>query len=194
MVFFYRGTALSEFYLHHRLSEDLDFFSETEFDHQIVDAFIQKIAQKMQARPQKKSILGHAIFTLYFKDSDFLKIDFVHQPFQRIEHGKKYNNLPIASLWDIAVDKLYTIFHRVKARDFIDLYFAIQEIDCSLEQLIAAMQEKYHIDFDEASLLARLPVVQDLTDFPTMIVPFDKKAMEEFYLKLTKSLEGKIFK
>ena len=26
------GTALAEFYLHHRLSEDLDFFSETEID------------------------------------------------------------------------------------------------------------------------------------------------------------------
>lgn len=26
------GTALSEYYLHHRLSEDLDFFSENEVD------------------------------------------------------------------------------------------------------------------------------------------------------------------
>ena len=26
------GTALSEYYLHHRLSEDLDFFSEQEID------------------------------------------------------------------------------------------------------------------------------------------------------------------
>ena len=37
------GTALAEFYLHHRLSEDLDFFSEEEIDSQIVFAFLKSI-------------------------------------------------------------------------------------------------------------------------------------------------------
>ena len=37
------GTALAEFYLKHRLSEDLDFFSENEFDPQAVSVFFRKI-------------------------------------------------------------------------------------------------------------------------------------------------------
>ena len=37
------GTALAEFYLHHRYSEDLDFFSEHEFEPQSVSVFWQKI-------------------------------------------------------------------------------------------------------------------------------------------------------
>lgn len=36
------GTALAEFYLHHRLSEDLDFFSENEFDPQVISAIFKK--------------------------------------------------------------------------------------------------------------------------------------------------------
>ena len=32
-----------------------------------------------------------------------------------------------------------------------------------------------------------------LTDFPTMLVPFDKKGMEAYFLGLAKSLESKIF-
>jgi hypothetical protein len=36
------GTALSEFYLHHRLSEDLDFFSEEEFSILPISSFIKK--------------------------------------------------------------------------------------------------------------------------------------------------------
>ena len=36
------GTALAEYYLQHRLSEDLDFFSEGEFDLQAVYVFWKK--------------------------------------------------------------------------------------------------------------------------------------------------------
>ena len=37
------GTALAEFYLHHRLSEDLDFFSEQEFEPQSISVILKKI-------------------------------------------------------------------------------------------------------------------------------------------------------
>ena len=42
--FFYLsgGTALAEFYLKHRFSEDLDFFSENEFDAQAISVFFKK--------------------------------------------------------------------------------------------------------------------------------------------------------
>ena len=36
------GTALAEFYLNHRLSEDLDFFSEKEFDPQAISIIFKK--------------------------------------------------------------------------------------------------------------------------------------------------------
>ena len=36
------GTALAEFYLNHRLSEDLDFFSEKEFDGEAISATFKK--------------------------------------------------------------------------------------------------------------------------------------------------------
>lgn len=192
--YFTGGTALSQFYLHHRYSEDLDFFSQTEFNYLITDTFIKKIAKDLKAKVEKKSILGHAIYTLNFTDKPSLKIDFVYQPFKQLEIGKKYHNLNIASLWDIIVDKLYTIFHRARARDFVDLYFGIKEVDCSFEQLIKAMQEKYEVDFDAISLLSRLPIVKDVKDYPKMTAPFDPKKMEEFFLKQVKSLEGMIFK
>lgn len=37
------GTALAEFYLGHRLSEDLDFFSEKEFDPDAISIVFKKI-------------------------------------------------------------------------------------------------------------------------------------------------------
>ncbi len=40
--YFTGGTALSQFYLHHRYSEDLDFFSQTEFNHLITTILLRK--------------------------------------------------------------------------------------------------------------------------------------------------------
>ncbi|MBI3443270.1 nucleotidyl transferase AbiEii/AbiGii toxin family protein [Candidatus Woesebacteria bacterium] len=122
-----------------------------------------------------------------------MKVDFVYQPYKSLERGKKYHNLWIASIWDIAVDKLYTIFHRAKARDFVDLYFAIREINCNFDQLLNALEEKYQAQFDKVSLFSRLPIVKDVADFPTMLVPFERKQMEEFYLNLAKNFGDKIF-
>ena len=102
--------------------------------------------------------------------------------------------MQIASLWDIVVDKLYTIFHRANARDFVDLYFAMDEVGCDFEQLIKGMKEKYEMDFSKTDLLARLPIVKDLVDYPKMLIPFDPKKMENFFLKLAKDREGEIFK
>lgn len=191
--YFTGGTALAEFYLHHRLSEDLDLFSETPIHHGLIDDLIQAVCNELKASFEKKSIMGHAIFTLHFNDKTFLKIDFVYQPFKRLEIGIKYKELSVVSLWDIIVDKLYTIFHRARARDFVDFYFAFQEVGCDLDQLINAMEEKYQANFDKISLLSRLPIVKEVIDYPTMLVPFDKNKMLEFYSDLILDMEKEVF-
>ena len=59
------GTALAEYYLQHRLSEDLDFFAEEEFDPQAISAFFKKMQDKAgitsityEQSFQQKSILS----------------------------------------------------------------------------------------------------------------------------------------
>ena len=50
------GTALAEFYLKHRLSEDIDLFTEDEeVDQKLVDAFLRKISSKLSVVKIKKS-------------------------------------------------------------------------------------------------------------------------------------------
>lgn len=188
------GTALSEFYLKHRLSEDLDFFSPIELNEKEIDKFLQKAAKRLNSKILKETKSGFLIYNLKNPQDKLLKVDFVYQPFKQLESGKKYYNLEIASIWDIAVDKLYTIFHRLTARDFVDLYFAILETGCSIEQLIKALDEKYEMKFEEISLISRFPAVKDVADYPKMLAPFDRKKMEDFYISLAKSLEKEIFK
>lgn len=49
------GTALSFFYLHHRLSIDLDFFSDTRFEFKDLENFLNKVkkAFRLKEIPEK---------------------------------------------------------------------------------------------------------------------------------------------
>ena len=50
--YFTGGTALAEVYLHHRKSEDLDFFSETEIDKISLTSLAKAISKEIQADTQ----------------------------------------------------------------------------------------------------------------------------------------------
>ncbi len=194
--YFTGGTALAEFYLQHRLSEDIDLFTEIEEVNQsVIESFLKKISPKLSIVEIKKSqFLGLFSYTLIFKDGERLKVDFNYYPFLRINKGKNFKNLEVDSLYDIAVNKVQTILTRVRSRDFIDLYFIMKAFDYSLGQLIRDSKVKFDWHIDHVTLASQFIKVNELGDFPTMLVPFDRKAMEKFFLDLAKSLEDGIFK
>ncbi|MBI3305651.1 nucleotidyl transferase AbiEii/AbiGii toxin family protein [Candidatus Nomurabacteria bacterium] len=194
--YFTGGTALAEFYLQHRFSEDIDLFTEKEeVDQTLIDAFLKKVSLKLPIVEIKKSqFLGLFSYLLVFKAGENLKVDFNYYPFLRINKGTKFNNLEVDSIYDIAVNKVQTMFTRTRGRDFIDLYYLMKTSDYSLDKLILDSKAKFDWDIDKVTLVSQFVKVKELADFPTMLVPFDKKDMEKFFLDLAKSLESGIFK
>src|SRR3972149_338547 len=79
--YFTEGTALAEYYLHHRLSEDLDFFSEAEIDH----LWLTTLAKKIKSSIGAKTVDAQQSFNrnlVYFKfDRTILKTEFTYFPF-----------------------------------------------------------------------------------------------------------------
>jgi len=193
--YFTGGTVLSEFYLHHRLSEDFDLFSEEkEVYLPAVTAFLTKIKAKLGiAEMEHRPFLGLHSFILRLKNGNVFKIDFNYYPFPRIEKGLKYKNLEVDSLYDIAVNKIHTLFMNPRTRDYVDLYFIFKESDFALENLIMDAKAKFDWHIDSLLLGAKLRKATRITDLPRMLIPFNKKDMEAFFLKLAKSLEGDIF-
>lgn len=121
------GTALAEFYLHHRLSEDLDFFSEEEIDSQVVFAFLKSIKKSAGIKKiDAQQSFNRNLFFLHLQDGDVIKTEFTYFPFPRIEKKNKIGDLLVDSLLDIAVNKIFTIYQKPRARDFIDLYLILQ--------------------------------------------------------------------
>lgn len=192
------GTALSEFYLHHRLSEDIDLFCPTEeVDQKFVEKFLKKIAPQMKIKSWRPTVfLGLVSYKLIFEDSKELKVDFNYYPFLQIDRGVKFNNLKIDSLYDIAANKLHTLFMKPRPRDYVDLYFILRQENYSLERLIVDAKTKFDWHIDNITLASQFARVKDLsiTDIPKMLVPFNQKAMEKSFLNLAKSLKNRIFK
>jgi len=108
------GTALAEFYLHHRLSEDLDFFCEQEFDPQSVSVILKKIQKAAGIKKiEYQQSFNRNLFFLH-TDTDIIKTEFTYFPFTRIEQKQKIGELFVDSLIDIATNKIFTInFHLI---------------------------------------------------------------------------------
>lgn len=190
------GTGLAEFYYRHRLSEDIDLFCENEeVDQSVVEAFLKKSSIKLKVVEIKRSLfLGLFSYTLIYADGSKLKVDFNFYPFPRIAKGKIYKGLSIDSIYDIAVNKVHTMFMKPRPRDYVDLYFILTKEKYPLEKLILDAKAKFDWDIDRITLGSQFKRVVDFFEMPQMLVPFNKRRMEKFFLGLAKSLEPEIFK
>lgn len=192
------GTALAGFYLKHRLSDDLDFFCEQqEVNPKTVESFLRKISPSLSVVKIKKSqFLGLFSYLLIYKSGNELKVDFNYYPFPRIDRGLKFKSLEIDSLYDIATNKLHTIFMKPRSRDYLDLYFIMRQEKLPLGKLILDAKAKFDWDIDRITLASQFLRVKDLSieDFPRVLKPFDKGEMQDFFVSLAKGLEGDIFK
>lgn len=186
------GTALAEFYLQHRYSEDLDLFSEEEFNLIPIQAFLRKISPKLKiTKIEYRNFLGLHTFFLH-QQKQVLKVDFNYYPFPRIEQGKKINGLFIDSLRDIAINKLQTIVTQPRSRDFIDLYCIIQKTGWIIEDLRREARIKFDHFVDNIHLGSRFLMVDQLKDYPKLINPLDEKEWQDYFKEQARQLGQKI--
>jgi len=189
------GTPLSAFYLFHRISEDLDFFSEEEVYLPSISNFIKKIQKKLGlVKVDYRKFLGLHSFYLFFAEEKFLKIDFNYYPFPRIEKGVKYQNISIDSLYDIAVNKVHTIVMQARARDFIDIYFIIKEKGYDFKRLLLDAKAKFDWHIDPLQLGTQLIKAADLSDYPRMLKRISHKEWKGFFINEAMKLKSEIFK
>ena len=190
------GTALSAFYLQHRLSYDIDLFTEQEeVDQKLVESFLKKISRELSIVNFKRSqFMGLFSFVLVYSGGQELKVDFNFYPFPRIQVGTKFKNLEVDSVYDIAANKLHTIFMKPRSRDYLDLYFILKKYDYPLGKLILDAKAKFDWDIDRITLASQLIKAKDSDESSILVAPFDKRDMDSFFANLAKSLEGYIFK
>lgn len=186
------GTALAAFYLRHRYSEDLDFFSEKEFDLLGLDVFLNRLRKvlSVSALDFQKSY-NRNLFFLYF-DQEVLKIEFTFFPFPRMELGERQYGVTVDSLLDIAVNKLFSIYQRTNARDYIDLYFICQDRKLLISDLILKAKAKFDWHIDPLQLGTQFVNATEARDYPRMIKDISPEEWQSFFIKEAKKLKSEI--
>ncbi|MEK7504351.1 MAG: nucleotidyl transferase AbiEii/AbiGii toxin family protein, partial [Patescibacteria group bacterium] len=195
--YFTGGTALAEFHLQHRLSDDIDLFSEkTEVNAIFVEKFLKQVSPKLGIKKIKRSnFFGLISYHLVYEDDQELKVDFNYYPFLRIDKSLKFGKLEVDSIRDIAANKIHTVYMRPRSRDYIDLYFIHQKMGYDLRSLILDAKAKFDWDIKKLDLASQFLRAGEITkDPPKMLVDFDQKEMESFFADWAKSLEDDILK
>lgn len=186
------GTALAAFYLHHRYSEDLDFFSEREIDILNLDAAIKKIREALNAtKVDFQQSFNRNLFFFSFGD-EIVKTEFTYFPFPRIENGTREDGIAVDSLLDIAVNKLFTIYQRTQARDYIDLYCIIKHAKFAVPELIAKAKAKFDWHIDPLQLGTQFIKATEAHDYPRMIQKVSSRAWQDFFVEEAKKLKPDI--
>lgn len=189
------GTALAEFYLHHRYSEDLDFFSETEFDPQAISVSLKKIQRVVGIdKTRYEQSFNRHLFFLQF-GADFVKTEFTYFPFPRIQKEKPKAGLTIDSLLDIAINKIFTIYQKPRARDYIDLYCILQkEPRWTIDDLIKKAQLKFDWHVNPIQLGTQFSQAKEVKDYPRMIADVKLEKWQKFFQNEAQALTKSIFK
>ncbi|MBI5700376.1 nucleotidyl transferase AbiEii/AbiGii toxin family protein [Candidatus Saganbacteria bacterium] len=139
------GTALAAFYLRHRKSNDLDFFTAEE---NIIQPFSFSLEKELKERDfliDRSRGLGSFVELAIKKGGKSTLIHLAQDSPFRFEPSKASNEFPkikIDSLVDIASNKLLALFGRATLRDFIDVYFLVKEGYFTKEKLMGLSKEK----------------------------------------------------
>lgn len=186
------GTALAEYYLYHRYSEDLDFFTEEEVAPLSIQVFIKDIVKKAGIKKVdfQQSFNRNLIF-LHF-DDEVIKTEFTYYPFTQLEQTKEIDGLQVDSLLDIAVNKTFTIYQNPRSRDFIDLYLIIKEKGWSFSDLRKKARMKFDTHIEPLQMAQQLLEVDHLEDFPRMIVKLDNQVWQEFWKQEATKIKSEV--
>lgn len=188
------GTALSEYYLHHRVSEDLDFFSEDEID----KIWLNSLAKKIKKTIGFKKLDIEESFNrnlVYFNTPVMtIKTEFTYYPFVQIEPVVIKNGIRVDSLTDIAVNKFFTVYQKPTARHFIDLYLILTEKKYTWDQLEKLARIKFETDIDPIQLGSQLIKSKIVKDMPKMIKKLSNVQWRSYFIEQASRLKSKFAK
>lgn len=177
------GTALAHFYLQHRISEDLDFFTEIPGAVSRVRPTLEIISSSLTLDLEIHREYENFLEVFLTRDKDTIRCDFALQsPFrlQPIAVAEEFG-IYVDNLLDIACNKFSALFDRHEAKDFVDVYFLCHEF-MTFDEILAHAQQK-HIGLDEYWLARALENVFSIEKLPRMLKPLELSSLSSFFEK-----------
>ena len=165
--YFGGGSALALFDLKHRVSLDLDFFTQEPISQEALEYAKNIIRQTFPGI--SISYVKHYdryIFTCTFADNTCMEVEFVQYSAKRIyPYEQKIGEMEIAHHQDIFLDKLVALAMRDEIKDFVDLVAYVEKHGVVWNKVIKLAEQKHGIAGLEHILARKLNTP-----------PFDEKA------------------
>jgi len=186
------GTALSAYYLRHRISEDLDFFVFKEPDKLFLHAFADQLKNALKASAFRfERLYDRNQFFFQLGDGE-LKIEFTKYPFRQLEQPIMHNGIRVDSLRDISANKMMAMLDRFDPKDFVDLYFLLRKFQ--LKDIRKDVEKKFEMGTDNIFLGGELMKARRIEALPKMLKPLILKDLKTFFAEQAKQLGPQIFK
>jgi predicted nucleotidyltransferase component of viral defense system len=188
--YFTGGTALSEYYLQHRESVDLDFFTKEDFDPQIALNAVSLWSQKHNFTIKSEFVDPTHRYILKFENGEELKIDFAKYPYPNLNDIQIFDGVKVDSFYDIAVNKLLTINQRTEVKDFVDIYYVFEKFN--FWELKDGVLAKFNVEIDPFLMAADFMKIQNFENLPKMRKSLDLETLKDFFIIKAKQLGGKV--
>jgi len=138
------GTAVY-FYLRHRVSVDLDFFTPAEFNPEVVLFGLKQCFAEVHLEVMEKGTIIANI------SKDKIKFSLFRYPYKLLYPlrgivTRDNTKFFAASLEDIESMKSVAICQRGSAKDFIDMYFLLKQTGHSFSDLLQLVLSKYDLE------------------------------------------------
>lgn len=185
------GTALAAYYLHHRLSDDLDFFSFDEGDRIFLHAFAERIKTEIGAESARYERLHDRSQYFFNVGPDEFKVEFSRYPFKQLENAESVSGLKVDSFRDIAANKLMALLDRFDPKDFADLFFILKKT--RLADVRKDVGLKFGTKIDNIFLGGEFAKAKRVEALPQMINQITKEELKKFFEDLAKELAPEIF-
>ena len=138
------GTAVY-FYLRHRLSVDLDFFVQSNFNSEVFLSKVKGCFDEVAVELMEKDTI------ILYLSPEKIKFSLFYFPYGLLSQAHnmvihKGITCPLASLNDIAAMKAIAINQRGSIKDFIDLFFILNETGMVFSDVVNLVNEKYGLE------------------------------------------------
>ncbi len=126
------GTALS-LKLGHRMSVDIDLFTDRDFDSHHISHYLTEIYKAENIKTLKNGIFS------FIKD---IKVDILAHQYPILNKVEEIEGIRMLSLQDIGAMKLKAILHSgTRLKDFVDMYFLLEQLP--LQKITKGFVQKY---------------------------------------------------
>ena len=190
-VVFGGGAALAAVHLHHRLSEDLDFFMMRETEPADL-AGIARATKRAGISVDQRVLGPRRSLVLRRANREIGRVDLSYYPYDPVGREGRWRGLRVDSLVDATVNKVQAVLTRFQPRDFVDLYFLLREgPERDLEQLLDLVRAKFDVGADRLALAERLVLCHDIVELPRMLRALDRAKLVAYFDEQARALVHK---